>query len=288
MYAELKSFMRKVFGNEEGELTLKRLMDQVGITDLYTATNGEKQNLAKRISEIIPYRSITRSHMARSELLKILKISKKEEKKDRLKNAEEIYDENGYKVDKENLDPTKKYFTSKKEFMEYKIEQQKKAIFDFWNKVSMVKPMIDSAFNLYWMKANQAHKHGVSEEKIMKVTQRSLKGIFMKLNEAYEEVSKRLGMKDISKPIKKRLGTEEEKKVIEEINKFWRKINQSYEKFRKAYFSSLDKEINTSGDDSEIKMEARKKIKEAFNEINEAYEELSKSFRKIEKESLNI
>ncbi|MGM5485314.1 MAG: hypothetical protein ACQEP1_05590 [Nanobdellota archaeon] len=280
MYTELSSLMERLYGHE-GINILKRILEKNNIKDLESASTEERRQIAKEISASIPNQSIRKSHMSYSEILKTLQVSSFEEKEDRFRNAEIIYDEEGHEVLYKEMNPDKKYFTSKEEFMNFKIEQQNEVIKEFWKSVSHTWPMIEATFNLFWEKADKAVEKGIPPKTIMKKSEKAVSTIYYKLKEAYEKAKKDLGMEEISTHFTRRLGEEEEKKVFRVIKRFWDRIRESYKRFRQLYLSSLETEINQHNEDLE---KIKKETEKIEKEMKGAYEELEGEMNKIKQE----
>lgn len=314
MHHELKVFMKKIF-KENGDRLLLEQLQSLSIKNVNEATTSQRKQLAESIKNSLPYVSLARMNIYYAELLKILNLEILDIGKDKLDliSGQKFYDEEGNEIDSEeiffNRDKNKKYFESKEEYIQYRMEKQKKVVNHFWSKVDRSLTKFEVVFNLFWLKAGEAEIRGMQHKDVMEITNKALIGIKKDLFNAFGDVKNQFGIKNNDqksfvpkfnfkntpplrkidesiKELKKRYKGEE--KIIEKIDEFWDQVDFLYNEFKDIFVISLNKEIEMKRrnlNDRELINMTEKKMIGIWSQMENAYESLKKELEIIQKEA---
>jgi hypothetical protein len=312
MQHELKSFLKRIF-KEDTESILRYHLSSLGLSNVDAATPQQRKQLAESIKNGFPYSSIAKTSILYAELLKILNLQVTDLEKTKISVYDNkiYYDEYGNEISSDEVffnREDKTFFTSKEEYIQFRMEKQNKVINSFWSKIDKSLTKFEVIFNLFWLKAGEAELRGIKHSGIMKITNKSLIGIKNDLEESYEEVKKQFGLKSIieknqkiqfhlkdapelkDKTIefekKKRYLGEEE--ILNEIKTFWNKIEYEYSNFKKLFIESLNKEIElkkNNKEDSELIKKTEDKMIKIWNQIEEEYSNLKQKIELIQKDA---
>jgi hypothetical protein len=312
MQHELKSFLKRIF-KEDAESILRFHLNEIGLSNVDSASAVQRKKLASSLKSSFPYSSIAKTSILYAELLKILKLQVSDFSKEQINLIPDkiYYDEDGNEISGEEAIYNKEekiFFENKEEYNYYRMEKQNKIVHHFWNNIDKSLTKFEVIFNLFWLKAGEAELRGVTHYDVMKITNRSLIGIRKDLEESFEEIKKQFEIKDkvikkqkiqfhfkdtpelkdkmIEKIKKKRYFGEEE--IIKEINEFWNHIDSLYDDFTQLFKITLNKEIElkkSNLDDTNLIKITEKKIIEIWSKIEEEYQQLKNKIETIQKES---
>lgn len=306
--------MKKIF-KENGDRLLLEQLQSLSIKNVNEATTSQRKQLAESIKNSLPYVSLARMNIYYAELLKILNLEILDIGKDKLDliSGQKFYDEEGNEIDSEeiffNRDKNKKYFESKEEYIQYRMEKQKKVVNHFWSKVDRSLTKFEVVFNLFWLKAGEAEIRGMQHKDVMEITNKALIGIKKDLFNAFGDVKNQFGIKNNDqksfvpkfnfkntpplrkidesiKELKKRYKGEE--KIIEKIDEFWDQVDFLYNEFKDIFVISLNKEIEMKRrnlNDRELINMTEKKMIGIWSQMENAYESLKKELEIIQKEA---
>ena len=266
---KLLSLLKREYGDGSEEL-LKELMDANDIENLQHEKKSKLRNLARDIRNSLPNLSFAKRNIVFSEILKILKL--------------DVLDIGKEKVEEEEIDRT--------QIENKKVDNLVKDI-----EKSLIK--YETVFNLFWLRAGEAELEGIKHEDVLKTTQKALIGIKKDLEKSRDEIFDEF--KKIEHRIKKQNRNIQfkeknyfehkinennekelkEKKIHKEIfDKFWNNIEIQYDKFKKIFIESLEKEIQLrkEGKDDTLL------IQETKNNMITVWSEIEKSYKKFEKD----
>ena len=215
------------------------------------------------------------------------------------------YDEEGNLVSGSEilLNRENKYFSTKEEFVEYKMEKQRKVVNKFWRNVDKSLTKFEVVFNLFWMHAGEAEIRGMKHEDVMRITNKALVGIKNDLEKAFGDVRREFGISDLivrkarfnlhgsSLEIKEKnnISYKGEEKIVKSIESFWNKVNERYSQFKNILVESLNEEIELKKKnmkDTELMEKTETQLREIWNDINSSYKMLQQNLRKIQENSL--
>jgi hypothetical protein len=310
MQHELKSFLRRIF-KEDTESILRYHLNSIGLSNVDAATPQQRKQLAESIKSAFPYASIAKTSVLYAELLKILSLQVTDLEKSKITISDDriYYDEDGNEISGEELffsKDDKKFFTTKEEYIKFRMEIQNKVVNQFWSKIDKSLTKFEVIFNLFWLKAGEAELRGINHNEVMKITNKSLIGIKKDLEEAFKELKDKFGIREIiekqqrlqfhlknapelkdksmEKERNKRYFGEEE--ILNEIKFFWEKIENQYNEFNRLFMFSLNKEIELKKkkeeDERLIKFTENNMI-QIWNKIEEEYENLKSKIENIQK-----
>ena len=306
MYKELLAFMKKIFW-EEAEVRLTEFLDKLEIPTVENSTKIQRKFLAEEIRKNFPQYSAGRRNILYAELLTILRLDIFDLGKEKLKlfSDTKYYDEEGNLVSGSEilLNRENKYFSTKEEFVEYKMEKQRKVVNKFWRNVDKSLTKFEVVFNLFWMHAGEAEIRGMKHEDVMRITNKALVGIKNDLEKAFGDVRKEFGISDLivrkarfnfhgsSLEIKEKnnIPYKGEEKIVKSIESFWNKVNERYSQFKNILVVSLNVEIelkNKNMKDTELMEKTETQLREIWNDINSSYKMLQQNLRKIQENSL--
>ena len=312
MQLELKNFLKRIF-KEDTESILRYHLNSVGLSNVDAASPQQRKQLAESLKSAFPYASIAKTSVLYAELLKTLNLQVGDIEKTKISLTEEkiYYDEEGNEISSDEVffgNDDKKFFSSKEEYVNYKMDNQNKVINHFWSNIDKSLTKFEVIFNLFWLKAGEAELRGIKHSEVMKITNKSLVGIKKDLENAFNELKERFGIKEIiekdqkkkfhlkeapelkdkslEKEMKKRYFGEEE--ILKEIQQFWTRIESLYSEFNQIFVKTLNKEIELKKqnvDDDELIRITEKSMIKIWNKIEKEYDDLRTKIIDIQKKA---
>ncbi len=180
------------------------------------------------------------------------------------------------------------------EQLNWKLEE-KHAVLDFWSEVEKFYAKAEIMFNLFWTKANQAKRLGLSEEEILRVTNDGLTEIKQNIDEAYQDIMKKLQLENVSTQARQQFNfaaalpgskeMEEEMKSKAEykksIDRFYIALLECYQRFHTLFNDSIRSHLLASSNQVLVQT-IDEEMKKIYVSLENAYARLRNDLKVLD------